>query len=709
MEEASIELSSLEDMDIEVSLPFAFNPRVWFESVVKHLIDITAGKGTSELVRLLDNVGFLSEELKELRERIKDNSFFFDRALAKCTKEQLNRPKAFREREIIEMLGGKCNKCGFTTLGTQILECPKCGSEIIPLYIKTIESLLERGLVPSKPEVALMDVAYDRLAQMYIDIYKSISIVLSRTAEEFNQPRFQLEPEEVRDYMDEYYLGRLVGELKIPREEKELLQFLVRGNIAGVPVELAEPAIRAAVEVLKYGYMGEALDINVSEHYREKIKQYHEIFDMLNKMIHATLSQDRIKARKSREFVEETRGEYAPCCLLVPECWQSGNLSSDLILKPIYNFPVFPKRDLGSLQVVFGKLGSGKTFLLSSIICYSVLTKKEVVFVPLNDKSNTFSLASVPLFAYNKYTTKILKYLKTRIRIKPQGLPTITLTVLKHGEAYPDPITHPPTIYDRIIRVYDHREWHVDFEDLVKQLGEIASANYGFSKPAGVICVRNLDRLSIKENLNMDVQVATQSLWLFEKYRKSHLNHGARVVVDEISYIASSQAVLYASDALRSAATISDFIKESRRNRISIDAATQRILDVLPEVRNSATNIFFRDLPSSKDKMRSEIDFMLESLQLPDENIKEVIKEINNKGKLPKYYWFWFHQPTRSISVIRPTPPTFCPQDPNLESRKILKLYEKKTGQKILLKDWSQVPVIETEEMEEKPTSITLR
>jgi hypothetical protein len=122
--------------------------------------------------------------------------------------------------------------------------------------------------------------------------------------------------------------------------------------------------------------------------------------------------------------------------------------------------------------------------------------------------------------------------------------------------------------------------------------------------------------------------------------------------------------------------------------------ATQLPLEVLPEIRNSATNVFFRDLAMSKDKNRSQIDFLLDSIRLKEPAIRPVIKAINERGLLPKGYWFWYRAETRDINVINPCPPIFCLQDPSKTPRQIFKLYEKATGQKILLDSWKNVPQI---------------
>jgi hypothetical protein len=198
--------------------------------------------------------------------------------------------------------------------------------------------------------------------------------------------------------------------------------------------------------------------------------------------------------------------------------------------------------------------------------------------------------------------------------------------------------------------------------------------------------------------VNVDVQAASNLLSQFDGWRKGNVTLPARVVIDEISYLAASQLILYAGDAARSGATVSDFIKESRRNSLSIDVATQLPLEILPDIRNAATNVFFRDLSMSRDKARSQIDFLLDSLQLADPTVKDVVASINNRGLLAKGFWFWYHQPAKRIEVIKPAPPTFCLQDPDKTPRQVLKLYEKETGQKVLLDSWAEVKRLEVTE-----------
>ena len=169
-----------------------------------------------------------------------------------------------------------------------------------------------------------------------------------------------------------------------------------------------------------------------------------------------------------------------------------------------------------------------------------------------------------------------------------------------------------------------------------------------------------------------------------------------QVVIDEISYLASSQVVLYAGDAVRAAATISDLIKESRRSRLSMLLATQRPVEILPEIRDSATNVFFRELSMSRDKMRSQVDFLLDSIQIEDA-LRDVVRTINNRGLLRKgKYWFWYNAAERDLDVIKPCPPTFSLQDPRLTPRALIRVYEKVSGKQVLLKSWNEVKSLKT-------------
>ena len=276
----------------------------------------------------------------------------------------------------------------------------------------------------------------------------------------------------------------------------------------------------------------------------------------------------------------------------------------------------------------------------------------------------------------------------------------MTLTFLRKGEEkFLNIEKNPPTKYDRIVEIENSVSFTFDFKMALRELKEIAE-EYGYSRPVGIIAVRNLleERFDRDVNVNTDVQVAANMLGQFDIWRKSDLSQPARVFIDEVATLARTKISLYARDILRSGETILSFIAESRRSRVSIDLSTQMPLEILPNIRDAATNVFFRNLPTSPDKSRSQIDYLLESLQFYDPSVRAVIRDLNDRGLLGTGFWFWHHRPARSVQVVNPSPPTFCIQDPEagLSNHKIFREYEKQSGEEILLDSWSKVPRLGT-------------
>ena len=235
----------------------------------------------------------------------------------------------------------------------------------------------------------------------------------------------------------------------------------------------------------------------------------------------------------------------------------------------VYDITITPKHTF----LLANGLFVHNTFLLSGIMSYSILNKQELIFSPLGDKSNSFTTACLPLFNYDERTKRLLHNLTEKLGVEPAGIPLLTLTVLQEGDKITDNDKNPPTIFDRVVMIKDPKSFEIDFKEVVNELKGIAET-YGYAKTTGLITVRNLDRYYTGKNVNIDVQNAISLLQQFDAFRKSNLRQYSRVFIDEISYLASAQVTLYGSDALRSGATISDYIKESRRNKSSVDMAS---------------------------------------------------------------------------------------------------------------------------------------
>ena len=680
-----------------------YNSMVWVEALFKRFIDAISGRGGVEAVTgYADQIDFI-DGLSSLRQSMKKCDMFFQTALSKCNKELLKRALVIREDEVGGLLGYACRECG-KQLPNRKITCSCGGRAKLMSVLVGRRMRREEDLRNVTPEVILMDVAYDRLADAYCCAFESFRLVTKKTAEIFGwEDRFHIENPELLNYMDHYFLGRLPGESKIPREEKETLQFLVRGNLVMVDLNVGKKLIRTGISVVKYGYLFEVLGcVGADLKYSEATEEFGKMYDEINKLIRHELYQDREEVRHSETSVRKlVEGVYAPVHMMPSHLWMNGTIANQVVLEPVYRLPIHPKADYGSLQIAYGPIGAGKSFLLAAFATYAVETKHEVIFDVLGDKSNSFTLAFMPLFGYDARTNALVKRLQDELGIQPHGIPTLNLTFLREGEKYPDARTSPPTLCDRIIRVDNPHGFNLDFSAIMDEFKQVVKDfkwvdrdgnAVQYTRPQGIINVRNLDRLNNITNENVDIQITVNLLSSFDAWRKGNLSVPMRVMVDELSYVAPSQVMLYAGDASRSGATVSDFIKESRRDRCSFDTASQRPLEIITDIRDSSTNIFFRDLPSSKDKSKSQIDFILESCTLHDPSVRQVIKDLNNRGLLSKEkYWFWYNRESRSINVIRPCPPTFCLQDPRRTPDQVVKLYEKTTGETVMLSDWSEV------------------
>jgi acyl-CoA-binding protein len=685
-----------------------FNPLVWLESLFKRLIDGVGGFGGVEAYAIyLSNIDFIPE-LAPLRQKMKTDSLFFEAALEKCSKEMLKRPEKFRQREIFNLMGATCSKCGVQVSLWEMSSLDgvcSCGGTYNSTYVQALEKLVAKRVLAS-PEAVLMSVAYERLGNAYVNAYQSLQLVLAKTAEFFNWKQFRIDDPMYRSYMDQYFLGRMAGEQHLAKEEKTVLQLIVRGSLADVTLAVAEPIIRLAIEAEMYGYMYQTFGTAAAyQYYQVALLKYHVLYDDVNGFIRTRLSQDQASKHRHLSIdsaaIEKLRQKagsaHVPFLLMPRNCWESGKIANDVKMGVLEDFPIFSKGDFGAVQFILAALGNGKTYLLSDIAAYCVRNKQEIIFSPLGDKSNSFATACMPLFAYDKRTSRMQRTLK-ELGVEPAGIPLLHLTLLRKGEKIGDAERNPPTIFDRVARIDDAKTFKLDFKGLMDDLKGIAEM-YGYSKATGMLTVRNLDRFNIADNTNLDIQAVLPLLKQFDEWKKGHPKQSARVQLDELSYVAARQVTLYGSDALKSGAATSDYIKECRRNNTSFDGSTQKPLEVIQDIQDAATNIFFRNLPMNKDVSRSQIDCLLAGLKLKDASVRPVIRDINEKGSLPKGFWFHWNEDARAVEVVNPCPSGFCLQDTLRTQRQLFKRYDKKVNepqgkQNFLLDSWKDVPEV---------------
>jgi hypothetical protein len=126
----------------------------------------------------------------------------------------------FREEDACEFLGSLCKSCGVSVTSLMLRKCPNCGQRLKILYVENMLDMMNhRGMLAVTPEAVMMDVSYDRLGEAFVAEYKALRLATGMIANLFGWEMFIISDPNLRNYLDEYFLGRLVGETKIPREE----------------------------------------------------------------------------------------------------------------------------------------------------------------------------------------------------------------------------------------------------------------------------------------------------------------------------------------------------------------------------------------------------------------------------------------------------------------------------------------------------------
>ena len=175
--------------------------------------------------------------------------------------------------------------------------------------------------------------------------------------------------------------------------------------------------------------------------------------------------------------------------------WLGGALPLNLEFSPYEHFEITPARDSSNISFLGGNPGSGKTTLLSSLACASIQKEKQVVFIPLSDNFNWPTLAFMPQMEIEGHKRDNGTYYFNRdIGIKPEGVPTLILNVVKDLDEL---LGVPLTKYDRIVKVDAYSSFKLDMNLVLHELKDIAS-EFGYSQPTGIIAARYLYRKGTK-------------------------------------------------------------------------------------------------------------------------------------------------------------------------------------------------------------------
>lgn len=699
---------------------FGINPLVLQRSTGKRFVEGVSGKGgLPSLVMWMDQLDFV-KGIEPLLNSISYKIMFYDTALTKCAKEALKRPEFLREEEIGALLGYSCNKCEKTQ---SIMDhrgkwfCA-CGGRFTLTYLVIHKKLRAMNIIPT-PEAVLMNVAYDGLADAYVEAFQAFRMVLSQISDRLGWAgAASFVDMELKDSLDSSFLYLSPGDTRISTEEKETMQFLVRGNIAIIDLPTAERLIRLGISAVKFGHLYNQLFCAGSDaQYSIARAEFSRLYNQVNEKIRLTTFVGR-KDREKRtiEVLELVEKQYYPCSLLPDEFWQTGKLARDIVLKPLVEgkFPVFTDEETVAMNCFVAPSGAGKTTFMAATVAHAVDWAQEYVFNVLGDEKNGMTLAYLPMFPCEGHTGELLEILKS-IGVPPHPIPCLNLVFLRPDEEITKDMcrAHPPTIYDRIVDIdnpfsFGFKFWTsgkttVETKGVVGNRGVLNilkefSLKLGKKHLCGIINARNLLRkekaVSEKES-KPDIQIATVLFDKFMSFRQGSKVPSARVMADEMSRLAPVQFSVAGTDTSKSSATVSEAIKGMRGINTSFDAGTQKWNEINPEAKAEAQNILFRNLSQSGDKSSSQRDIVLASLELVgEESEREQIAHMMETKAFPRneHFWFWWNKDRSSVQVVRPNPPFFMLNQPKKTNLEVVKEYQKFSGDKILLDSWDEVP-----------------
>jgi hypothetical protein len=611
-----------------------------------------------------------------------------------------------------------------------------CGANFKLSYLSVHKELRELHIVPT-PEAVMMWVAYEGLADSYVQGFLALKRVFSSLLKQFNLVHpSQFFDTEFKDKLDSIFLYYEPGDIRYPKEERELLMLLVRGNLAEVPLAEAEKVIRCGIAVCKFGYLFNKLNCSGADYqYTLKRSEFTMLYNAVNNKIRLTSAVSR-KDREKKTIIEVEKLEedqYYPCALLPKNYWFTGKMAKQVVLKPLEKnkFPVFTDDENLAMNCFIAPSGSGKTTFMGAVIDHAVNWAGEYVFNILSDKKNGLSLSCLPLFPCEGHTNILLKILNN-MGVQPKPIPTLNLSFLRSDEqakllSKKNWSSHPPTIYDRIVDIDDPHSFGLEFwtgpQAVKEEAGVVGTRgvlnileefalNLGFKRLCGIINVVNYQREERTEYDNnkmtkLDIVVGTTILDKFMIHRQANKFPSARIVIDELScFSPTTHSSRSGTDTSAASAVFNESVKDMRGANLEVDTATQSWNEINPEGKKEKFNVFFRSLPKSTDKSHSQRDLILGDLDILKEE-ESLAKHIMENSAFPPelHFWFWWNKLAGTIQVVRPNPPRFMLNQPKKTNMEVFKAYERYSGKQVLLDSWDSVPHLRYENDEYfKPT-----
>lgn len=620
--------------------------------------------------------------LEEINRKVYVNYINWQVCLANADAKTVSH-KSFGELEdlTLTVLGLKCPLCGLTYPPSTI-KCPLCKCRLKEIALpEDYERLLGEGY-PVGPRTLLVLKGAEWLLEAYLNAYRGLRLILKYIANLYGAEKYSIGSGDFYVYLEMSRVFLIKGDQRLSLEQRQLLQILAWGCLADAPLEEVEDAFRKGVNVVKYGWLTE----NVSPQFRFELdKAVAEFVGVYQPLIIKFKERARKSVSETVEpMFEPLEGVYIPAMILSMDQWIRGKIGGKLHLQPYPEIVRYTqvRQESGSINLFFSAMGKGKTLFMRAL-GQSTVERGGIVLIPVSDDSNQSTLVSVPLVPFSRETKKVSEILE-KLQLNPKPLPSITLNIVR-PEDFEVLADEPLTIYDRILFVEDINKLSLDFNLIVEELGKV-SRSFGYNKPCGYINVRFLGRFEGKTNV--ELIIGRKVIREFTRWREKNKQQFCRVQIDELAELGgASQIRLGGTSEYMMGGQIVSFLRQSRRKRLEVDASSQRVSEVLNEVREHATNIFFRDL--TEEQMKA----LENTVQLETEELFEVVKGMNSRGELTgTFLWWWYSRPLRTINLLQATPPTHMIYDNRHSLRAHFEAYEEYTKTKILVEDVEECP-----------------
>jgi len=525
---------------------------------------------------------------------------------------------------------------------------------------------------------------YEGLRDGFAAAYTVLQLCMDEICEALGRKRFPIFDDRYRPYYMELQFETTTGDQNAPITEKMLTQLMVYAayNDVGLDNKLSDDerfpgfTLRDIFDVgaktLCFGYLLDNHRPEFGSLWREEAYKLDVMMSLGRPRLLSTFYDETFVERRLRIVVTQLGSYSCPFQIMDRDDWLGGVLSGKIEMHP-FKFEYMPKSSRPAIQGILGLPGNGKSTLMGTFDTLTVIERKTWVLMPLPDNSNWATYAFMPQMPIPG--NKAYRFNEKKLRIPPQAVPVLILNIVRDESELRDEVL---TRYDRIVKVKDHWSFRVDVEKILDELGRIA-AEFGYSKPAGIITARHLGRRGTSsvttKRYDIEVRNAVNLLDSFYDWRRNHQKDPCRVSLDEIKEAGGD------TPKSREQSQMSDLIESSvntaRRYQFAMDFIGHVTKDIPQRAREFTVNMFWRSLPEEKSDSKNSLSLLLDSYPIPEDE-KLAVRSISRSEAFEKSRLFWWYsQVSKKINLIQPNPPPFQPQIVGKDPIEIYKFYLK--------------------------------